>query len=165
MLHIVLFEPEIVGNTGNIARTCVGFQATLHLIRPYGFFLNDKIIKRTSANHWQNLKLIEHDCYDDFIKQVDPKANLYFYSRYGLKAPSQFKYDFKNEIYLIFGKESTGIPIDILEKNKATVIRVPTSKKLRSMNLSNTVAIAAYEVIRQNDYQDLELLEPFKPKL
>ncbi len=165
MLHIVLFEPEIIGNTGNIARTCVGFNASLHLIRPYGFFLNDKIIKRTSANHWQDLELIEHDCYEDFIKTIKPDANLYFYSRYGLKAPNQFKYDFKKDIYLIFGKESTGIPVEILKVHKDHVVRVPTSKQLRSMNLSNTVAIATYEVVRQDDYQGLESLEPFKPKL
>lgn len=148
MLHIVLFEPEIPENTGNIARTCVGFNATLHLIRPYGFFLNDKNMKRSGLDYWQHLKLIEHDNYDDFIKSQIPQE-IYFITKFGINKPSDFKYSNKRDTYFIFGKETKGLPKTLLESNKSKTIYIPSTKDVRSLNLSNCVAIIGYEYLRQ----------------
>ncbi len=160
-INVILFEPEIAENTGNIARTCVGFDVTLHLIRPYGFFLNDKKLARSAANYWPFLKYHEYDCFEDFIEKNQPKQ-IYIYTRHGTKAPDAFKYHQDEQIYLMFGKESTGVPKEILKQHLDTLIRVPTTKNIRSLNLSNTVAIAVYEVIKQNNYDGLEPFEPHK---
>lgn len=160
-LNVVLFEPEIPENTGNIARSCVGFNATLHLIRPYGFILSNQKLKRSGVDYWQYLDLKQYDCFDDFLKQNNyPK--LYIYTRYGFKKPNDFSYDNDQEIFLMFGKESSGIPKEILSNYKETLIRIPTSNHIRSLNLSNTVAIALYEVVKQLDYNELENIEPHK---
>lgn len=160
-INVVLFEPEIAENTGNIARTCVGFDVTLHLIRPYGFFLNDKTIKRSAANYWEHLTYYEYDCFDDFIKQNN-NPNIYIYTRYGNNKPSDINYKEYKEVFLMFGKESTGVKKEILDLYKSNLIRIPTTKNIRSLNLSNTVAIAIYEVVKQNNYDKLEFLEPHK---
>lgn len=160
-INVILFEPEIAENTGNIARTCVGFDVTLHLIRPYGFFLSDKIIKRSAANYWQHLTYHEYNCFDDFIKQNN-NPNIFIYTRYGNKKPSDIDYKKEKEIFLMFGKESTGVKKEILDLYKSNLIRIPTTKNIRSLNLANTVAIAIYEVIKQNNYNNLEFLEPHK---
>ena len=160
-INIILFEPEIAENTGNIARSCVGFNAKLHLIRPYGFFLNDNIIKRSAANYWKHLQYFEYNCFDDFIKENN-FPNIYIFTRYGFKAPSQFDFKKNQKIYLMFGKESSGVPKEILDNYKNNLIRIPATNKVRSLNLANCVAIALYEVIKQNDYKDLESLEPHK---
>lgn len=169
MLHVVLFEPEIIQNAGNIARLCVGFEANLHLIRPYGFILDknnfDKDFVRASANHAQNLNLFQYDDFNDFLNKNNVNENnIYFYTRYGQKAPSDYKYENlkDNDIYLVFGKESTGIDHTILKQFPKTWIRIPTSINLRSMNIANTVSIGMYEVVRQNEYIDLLKYEPHK---
>ncbi len=161
-LHIVLFEPEIPENTGNIARTCVGFDAVLHLIRPYGFFLDNKKFKRSGVDYWDHLELIEHDCFDDFINSINKDSDLFFITRYGKKLTSQIKFNFDNDTYIVFGKESTGINKDILKKYSNHTYRIPISINTRSLNLSNCAAMLTYEYVKSNDFKGLEKAEPFK---
>ena len=161
MLNIVLFEPEIPENTGNIMRTCAATGAKLHLIRPLGFRLDATSIKRSGVNYIDKVDYTLYDDYEDFCSKND--GEYYFMTRYGKKAHSEFDYSdkFKN-IYLIFGKESTGIPKEILRNNLDRCIRIPSTDNVRSLNLSNCVAIVLYEVLRQQDYLDLCRCEPFK---
>lgn len=161
MLNIVLFEPEIPENTGNIARTCVGFNAQLHLIRPYGFFLNNKKLIRSGIDYWQSLKLYEYDDFNDFVSKNKPQE-IYYITRYGKHLPNEIKFDINKNTFLVFGKESSGIDKKILKENYNNTIRIPSSKNVRSMNLSNCVAIMAYEVLKQNSYNELSIEEPHK---
>jgi tRNA (cytidine/uridine-2'-O-)-methyltransferase len=161
MLNIVLFEPEIPENTGNIMRTCAATNARLHLIRPLGFRLDENSIKRSGVNYIDKVNYTLYDDYDDFCSK-NP-GEYYFMTRYGKKAHSDFNYSDKSKnIYLIFGKESTGIPKEILRSNLDRCIRIPSTDNVRSLNLSNCVAIVLFEVLRQQDYLDLCRCEPFK---
>ena len=161
MLNIVLFEPEIPENTGNIMRTCAATNAKLHLIRPLGFRLDTTSIKRSGVNYIDKVDYTLYDDYEDFCSK-NP-GEYYFMTRYGKRAHSEFDYtDKSNNIYLIFGKESTGIPKEILRNNLDRCIRIPATDNVRSLNLSNCVAIVLYEVLRQQDYLDLCRCEPFK---
>lgn len=163
MINIVLFEPEIPQNTGNIMRTCAGTYAKLHLIKPLGFSLSDKYIKRSGVNYISNCDYTVYDDYDDFLSKN--KGEFYFFTRYGKKAHSSFDYsDSSKNIYLIFGKESTGIPKKILKNNLDRCIRIPTNNNIRALNLSNCVALALYEVLRQQNFPNLLMEEPFKGK-
>lgn len=162
MLNIVLFEPEIPGNTGNIMRTCAGTNAKLHLIEPLGFSLSDNYIKRSGANYIEDCDYSLYDNFDDFFNK-NPDGEYYFLTRYGKKPHTSFDYsDSSKNIYLIFGKESTGIPKEILKGHLDNCMRIPMNDKIRSLNLSNTVAIMLYEVLRQQDYPNLLTKEPFK---
>ncbi len=161
MINIVLFEPEIPQNTGNIMRTCVATNAKLHLIEPLGFKINDKTIKRCGVNYIENCDYKIYANFEEFKKQ-NP-GNYYYFTRYGSKPHTEFSFKEEN-IYLIFGKESTGIPKEILKDHLDRCIRLPMTDKVRALNLSNCVAIATYEVLRQNDYFDLLRYEPFKGK-
>lgn len=163
MLNIVLLEPEIPENTGNIARMCVGLNATLHLIKPYGFFLNNKHLKRSGLDYWPHLKLIEHDSYIDFLKVVKNKKQIYYLTRHGINQPDQLHLNIDKPVYFIFGKESAGIPQRLLQQNKKQTVRIPASQNVRSLNLANCVAILGYEYAKQNKYQGLCLKEPHKP--
>lgn len=161
MLNIVLFEPEIPENTGNIMRTCAATGAKLHLIRPLGFALNDGVIKRSAVNYLDKVDYILYDDYEDFCEKNS--GEYYYFTRYGKKAHSQFDFsDKEKNIYLIFGKESTGIPKEILRNNLDRCIRIPCTDNVRCLNVSNCVAIGTYEVLRQQDYLDLFRVEPFK---
>ena len=161
MLNIVLYEPEIPENTGNIMRTCAATGAKLHLIRPLGFRLDATSIKRSGVNYIDKVDYTLYDDYEDFCSKND--GEYYFMTRYGKKAHSEFDYSDKSKnIYLIFGKESTGIPKEILRDNLDRCIRIPSTDNVRSLNLSNCVAIVLYEVLRQQDYLDLCRCEPFK---
>ena len=161
MLNIVLFEPEIPENTGNIMRTCAATGAKLHLIRPLGFRLDATSIKRSGVNY---IDKVDYTLYDDYVDFCSKNiGEYYFMTRYGKKAHSEFDYSDKSKnIYLIFGKESTGIPKEILRDNLERCIRIPSTDNVRSLNLSNCVAIVLYEVLRQQDYLDLSRVEPFK---
>ncbi len=161
MINIVLFEPEIPQNTGNIMRTCVATNAKLHLIEPLGFKINDKTIKRCGVNYIENCDYKIYANFEEFKKQ-NP-GNYYYFTRYGSKPHTEFSFKEEN-IYLIFGKESTGIPKEILKDHLDRCLRLPMTDKVRALNLSNCVAIATYEVLRQNDYFDLLRYEPFKGK-
>ena len=161
MLNIVLFEPEIPENTGNIMRTCAATNAKLHLIRPLGFRLDESSIKRSGVNYIDKVEYTLYDDYEDFCNK-NP-GEYYYMTRYGKKAHSEFDYTDKSKnIYLIFGKESTGIPKEILRNNLDRCIRIPSTDNVRSLNLSNCVAIVLFEVLRQQDYLDLSRTEPFK---
>ena len=161
MINIVLYEPEIPTNTGNIMRSCVGTGARLHLIKPLGFSLDEKSIKRSGANYIDKLDYEVYENYEDFLSKNQGK--FYYFTRYGKKPHSSFDYSNKDEnIYLIFGKESSGIPKEILKDNLDRCMRIPMTKDVRSLNLSNCVAIVLYEVLRQQDYNDLLRVEPHK---
>lgn len=161
MINIVLYEPEIPGNTGNIMRTCVAINAKLHLIEPLGFILNDKTIKRSGVNYIDKLDYQVYPNYEEFKK--NNKGEYYFFTRYGKKPHTEFNFNNSTkDIYLVFGKESTGIPKSILKNNLDKCMRLPTTANVRSLNLSNCVAIAAYEVLRQQDYPNLLKTEPHK---
>ncbi len=162
MINIVLYEPEIPQNTGNIMRTCVATNSTLHLIRPFGFNINDKNLKRSAVNYTDKLKFFIYDDYEDF--KSNNIGEYYFFTRYGNKSHSSIKYNYNNNIYLIFGKESTGIPKEILKESIDRCLRIPMSDNVRAINLSNSVAIGIYEVLRQNDYNGLFKEEPHKGK-
>ena len=161
MLNVVLFEPEIPENTGNIMRTCAATGAKLHLIRPLGFRMDERSIKRSGVNY---IDKVDYTIYDDFLDFCSKNpGEYYFMTRYGKKAHSEFDYSDKTKkIYLIFGKESTGIPKEILRDHLDRCIRIPSTDNVRSLNLSNCVAIVLYEVLRQQDYLDLCRCEPFK---
>ncbi len=161
MINIVLYEPEIPGNTGNIMRTCVATNSKLHLIEPLGFKITDKTIKRSGVNYIDKLDYTIYNNYDEF-KNNNP-GKYYFFTRYGKKPHTEFNFSDQNQnIYLIFGKESTGIPKEILREELENCIRIPTSPNVRALNLSNCVAIATYEVLRQQNYPNLSKIETQK---
>lgn len=161
MINVVLFEPEIPQNTGNIMRTCAGTNVKLHLIEPLGFKLDEKSIKRSGVNYIEYCDYKVYKNWDDFKSQN--KGTYYYLTRYGKKPHTSFDYSNKEEnIYLIFGKESTGIPKEILKEDLEHCMRIPMTDHIRALNLSNTVAIMVYEVLRQQDYRDLLRVEPFK---
>ena len=161
LINIVLFEPEIPGNTGNIMRTCVATNSKLHLIKPLGFSLEDKYIKRSAVNYLENLNYEVYENWDDFKSKNE--GTFYYLTRYGKKPHTSFDYsNNKENIYLVFGKESTGIPKEILRNDLERCMRIPMSKNVRALNLSNSVAIMVYEVLRQQNYNDLLLKEPHK---
>ncbi len=162
MNNIVLYEPEIPGNTGNIMRTCVATNTRLHLIKPLGFSLSDKYLKRSGVNYIDKLEYYVYEDFEDFKSKN--KGIYYYFTRYGKKPHTSF--DYKNEedkeLYFIFGKESTGIPKEILKYNLDYCMRIPMTKNVRALNLSNAAAIVIYEVLRQQDFNDLLRLEPHK---
>lgn len=160
MINIVLYEPEIPGNTGNIMRTCVATNCKLHLIEPLGFSLEEKYIKRSGVNYIDNCDYKIYPNWDDFKKKNPGK--YYYLTRYGKKPHSAFNYKGEENIYLIFGKESTGIPKKILKEDLENCLRIPMTDKVRALNLSNSVAIMVYEVLRQKEYPNLLQEEPHK---
>jgi tRNA (cytidine/uridine-2'-O-)-methyltransferase len=158
MNHIVLFEPEIPQNTGNIMRTAVAMNMTLHLIEPLGFHLDDKSIARSSVNYEGKIIYEVHDTFEAFAQGRNGK--FIFLSRYGDKAPDALDLSETDEdLYLIFGSESSGIPKSILRHFRNEVFRIPMHASMRSLNLSNTVAIVAYEVMRQQKFKNLSATE------
>lgn len=163
MLNIVLFEPEIPGNTGNIMRTCVATNTKLHLIKPLGFSLEEKYIKRSGVNYIDKCDYTVYENIDEFFEKN--KGTYYFLTRYGHKPHTSFDYsNNKENIYFIFGKESTGIPKEILKPHIDHCMRIPMTSNVRALNLSNSVAIMLYEALRQQDYNDLLREEPHKSK-
>lgn len=163
MINIVLYEPEIPTNTGNIMRTCIATNTTLHLIEPLGFKLDEKSIKRSGVNYIDKCKYFVYKDLKEFFSKN--KGTYYFFTRYGHKPHTSFDYSDTNEnIYLFFGKESTGIPRDILKPYIDKCMRIPMTSDVRSLNLSNCVAIVLYEVLRQQNYPNLLFDEPHKSK-
>ncbi len=162
-VHIVLFEPEIPPNTANIMRTCVATDSVLHLIHPLGFDLNYKSneLRRSSTNFIDQVKLYEYESFDEFLEKQNPK-NIGILSRYGTKTYDALKIVNDEDIYIVFGKESTGIPQEILTKFANNTFRIPMKEAMRSINLSNCAAMITYELHRQNKFSGLELKEPHK---
>lgn len=161
MIHIVLYEPEIPQNTGNIMRTCMAFNMQLHLIEPLGFYMDEKHLRRAGMDYADALDIRIYDCWESFVKE---NHGVFFYStRYGDKAPSEFDFsEITEDIYLIFGKESTGIPKEILREDLEHCMRIPMVAEARSLNLSNCAAIVAYEVLSQRNYEGLSPVEVIK---
>lgn len=155
-LHVVLYQPEIPANTGNIARTCAATDTTLHMIRPLGFSTEDKRLKRAGLDYWQHVKIVFHDSLDDFFKRTEDSE--YFYvTKYGTSPYSEFDYSgVEKDYYFIFGKETSGLPKDLIERSKERLLKVPINDNVRSLNLSNTVAILVYEALRQQEYLHLK---------
>ena len=153
-LNIVLFEPEIPANTGNIGRTCVATGTRLHLIEPLGFRLNEKAIKRAGMDYWEHLDVTRYINYEDFLEK-NPGAKIYMATTKAQKTYSQVR--FEEDAYIMFGKESAGIPEETLLQNKETAIRIPMIGDIRSLNLGNSVAIVLYEALRQNNFENMNL--------
>lgn len=152
-LNIVLVEPQIPQNTGNISRTCAVTGAALHLVKPYGFEISDKKLKRAGLDYWDKLEIYEYDNIDDFFSKNS--GEFYFFTTKGRKVHSDVDYPQDREVYIIFGREDKGLPEKLLYENPQSCVRIPMRKTLRSLNLSNSVAIASYEVLRQWNYPDL----------
>lgn len=155
-IHVVLFQPEIPANTGNIARTCAGTDTTLHLIRPLGFSTDDKMLKRAGLDYWQFVNIVYHDSLEDFYKYTE--GGKYFYiTKFGKKYHSSFDYsNVDQDYYFVFGRETKGLPPEVIEKNIDTCLRIPMNENIRSLNLSNAAAILIYEALRQQNYTALD---------
>ncbi len=152
-LHIVMVEPRIPQNTGNVSRTCAVTGAVLHLVKPYGFTITDAQLKRAGLDYWDKLEINEYENLDDFFSKN--KGDMWFFTTKGRKVHSDVKYDIEKDTYLVFGREDKGLPESLLYANPEKCVRIPMRQTLRSLNLSNSVAIAAYEVLRQWDYKEL----------
>ena len=158
-LNIVMCEPEIPQNTGNIARTCAITGAKLHLIYPLGFSINDKYLKRAGLDYWDKLEIEEHNSLKDFLEKYKPEEhNMFFATTKAKHCYTDVDYTkFKNdEIFIMFGKETKGLPENLLKKYIDKTIRIPMRPVLRSLNLSNSVCIIAYEILRQNNFEGLQ---------
>ena len=156
-LNIVMVEPEIPQNTGNIARTCAAIGAKLHLVRPLGFSIDDKYLKRAGLDYWDKLDIEEHDNFKAFLEKYKPEEHdMYFITTKGTHCYSDIDYSKMDEIFVLFGKETKGLPEDILKKYIEKTARIPMRPTLRSLNLSNSVAIVAYEICRQKNFEGLQ---------
>ena len=152
MLNIVLHEPEMPANTGNIGRTCVAAGARLHLIAPLGFSINDKMVKRAGLDYWDKLDVTVYDDFNDFCER-NPGAKIYMATTKAHKTYTEVSYE--PDCYIMFGKESAGIPEEILVDHEDTCVRIPMIGDIRSLNLSNSVAIVLYEALRQNNFDHM----------
>ena len=153
-LNIVLFEPEIPANTGNIGRTCVATGTRLHLIEPLGFRLNEKSVKRAGMDYWEHLDVSRYINYEDFLAK-NPGAKIYMASTKAPRCYTEVQYE--PDCFIMFGKESAGIPEEILLENQETAVRIPMMSEIRSLNLGNSVAIVLYEALRQNQFSQMQL--------
>lgn len=161
MINVVLYNPEIPQNTGNIIRTCAGTNTRLHLIKPLGFTLDKKDVRRSAVNHIDDVELFIYEDWNDFLDKND--GVMYYITRYGKKPHSSFDYSSLEEnIYFVFGSESSGLPKSIMRDDIDKCLRIPMSSKIRSLNLSNCVTMVVYEALRQQDYYDLYFEEQFK---
>ncbi len=152
-INIVLHEPEIPQNTGNIARTCAATGAALHIIRPMGFTIDDKKLKRAGLDYWHLLDITYYDDLTDFYEK-NPNAAVYYFTTKAQHIYSEVKYP--SPSYIMFGKETKGLPEELLMEHPDTCVRLPMRDGLRSLNLSNTVAVAVYEILRQGNFEDLK---------
>ena len=153
MLNIVLHEPEIPANTGNIGRTCVAAGARLHLIEPLGFRLDEKSLKRAGMDYWKDLDVTTYIDYRDFLEK-NPGAKIYMATTKAPRVYTDVRYE--PDCYIMFGKESAGIPEEILVKHPDTAIRIPMNEDIRSLNLANSVAIVLYEALRQQGFANMQ---------
>ena len=153
-MNIVLFQPEIPANTGNIGRTCVATDTKLHLIEPLGFRLSEKEIKRAGMDYWEHLDVTRYVNFEDFLEK-NPNAKIWMATTKAKHVYTDVSYG--PDDFIMFGKESAGIPEEILVENEETCIRIPMLEKIRSLNLSNSVAIVLYEALRQNQFSNMQL--------
>ena len=164
-LNIVLVEPEIPQNTGNIARTCAAIGAKLHLVYPLGFSISEKAVKRAGLDYWDKVEIEEHTSFNSFLQKYIPEQNnMFFVTTKGKHVYCEPNYKQMDEVFLLFGKETKGLPEDILQKYIDNTIRIPMRKTLRSLNLSNSVSIVAYDVFRQVKFDGLEEISKYFDK-
>ena len=154
-LHIVLVEPEIPQNTGNIARTCAATNCVLHLVKPLGFDISEKAVKRAGLDYWSSVKIEVHENVEEVFSKYYTGDNFYFFSTKAKACYTEASY--KDNDFLFFGRETRGLPEPLLEKYYDKTVRIPMFSNLRSLNLSNSVAIAVYEALRQNNFDDLTI--------
>ena len=162
-INVVMVEPEIPQNTGNIARTCAITGAKLHLVHPLGFKINERALKRAGLDYWDKLEIEEHDSLEDFLKKYSPEENnMFFATTKGKTKYTDIDYSKMDEVFVLYGKETKGLPEWLLEKylDKKT-IRIPMLATLRSLNLSNSVAIITYEILRQHNFEDLQEISTY----
>ena len=152
-INVVLYSPEIPQNTGNISRTCAVTGANLHIIRPIGFEISDRTLKRAGLDYWDKLSVSYYDNYEDFISK-NPNAVMWFFSSKAGVVYSEVEYP--EDVYLVFGSETRGLPEELICQNADKTVRIPMLEALRCLNLSNSVAIAAYEVLRQKGFPDFD---------
>lgn len=156
-INIVLVEPEIPQNTGNIARTCAATGAKLHLVHPLGFDISEKQVRRAGLDYWDKVEIEEHESLEKFLEKYPAKEkHMYFLTTKGHKCYTEVDFSKFEEVFIVFGKETKGLPEDLLLNNLDTAIRIPMKKTLRSLNLSNSAAIVTYELLRQANFNDLE---------
>lgn len=154
-LHVVLFQPEIPSNTGNIARTCAGTQTSLHLIRPLGFSTDDKMLKRAGLDYWHHVDVHYYDSLNELFAQY-PDGDFYFLTKFGDKPHTEPDFsDVSRDLFLVLGRETSGLPDDVKNDHWNHCLRLPMSDVMRSLNLSNTAAVAVYEALRQRGFPDL----------
>lgn len=164
-IHIVLVEPEIPQNTGNIARTCAIIGAKLHLVKPLGFEISDKYLKRAGLDYWDKLDMEVHESFEEFLNKYNPEnTNMYFVTTKGKHCYTEVDYPKFEEVFMLFGKETKGLPEDILKKYLSNTVRIPMRENFRSLNLSNSVAIVAYEMLRQNEFKNLQEISNYFDK-
>jgi tRNA (cytidine/uridine-2'-O-)-methyltransferase len=155
-IHVALFEPLIPANTGNIARTCAGTGTKLHLIKPLGFSTDDKMLKRAGLDYWEHVDITYHDGIRELFAAY-PEADFYFLTKHGQKPHTSFDYsDSTKDQFFVFGKETSGLPDDVLQENEERCLRIPMNDNIRSLNLSNAAAILIYEALRQQTYPGLD---------
>ncbi len=156
-MNVVMVMPEIPQNTGNIARTCAATGSKLHLIHPLGFDISEKAVKRAGLDYWNKVEIEEHDSFEKFLQKYKPEEkNMFFVTTKGKQVYSEPKYEQMEEIFLLFGRETKGLPENMLQKYLNKTIRIPMRPKLRSLNLANAVNIVLYEVLRQKEFEGLE---------
>ena len=161
-INIVMVEPEIPQNTGNIARSCAATGAKLHLVHPLGFSISEREVKRAGLDYWDKVDIEEHDSLEKFLEKYPPEKNaMYFYTTKGKHVYSDVDYNKDDEVFLLFGKETKGLPEDLILKNFEHACRIPMRASLRSLNLSNSVAIVLYEVLRQTNFDGLLEESPY----
>ncbi|MGX7052121.1 tRNA (cytidine(34)-2'-O)-methyltransferase [Leuconostoc palmae] len=162
--HIVLFEPLMPANTGNIARTTAGTNAVLHLIEPLGFELDDKHVKRAGLDYWDHVQLVKHDSLPEFLETLNDKDHLYLVSKFANMDYTQPAYaDNTGDHYFLFGKETTGLPEIFMRQHPEKAIRIPQNdSNIRSLNLSNTVAVVLYEALRQQNFPNLDTVHTYE---
>lgn len=156
-INVVLVEPEIPQNTGNIVRTCAATGTKLHLVEPLGFQISDRYLKRAGLDYWDKLEIEKHISFSEFLKKYNPlEKNMFFVTSKGTHRYDKPKYKDMDEVFLIFGKETKGLPEDIMQKYIEKTVRIPMIDGIRCLNLSNAVSILTYEVLRQNNFANLK---------
>ena len=161
-IHIVLVEPEIPQNTGNIARTCAIIGAKLHLVKPLGFEISDKYLKRAGLDYWDKLDMEIHESFEKFLNKYNPEnSNMFFVTTKGKHCYTEVQYPKYEEVFMLFGIETKGLPEDILKKYLQNTVRIPMRENFRSLNLSNSVAIVAYEMLRQDEFKNLQEISSY----
>lgn len=154
-LHIVLYQPEIPANTGNIARTCLATDTTLHLVHPLGFSTEDKMLRRAGLDYWKHVDIVEHQSLEEVYKS-NPNGIFYYIENFGTKHYTDYDFsDSSEDLFFVFGRETNGIPVSLLEGKEDYCLRIHMNEKVRSLNLSNTAAIIIYEVLRQQGFPNL----------